>query len=197
MRIEMTRHLILLITSTLLLLLVVSDVPKARETGQAVVSNDLPGLSLKDVGGRTHSLGEYRGKIVVLNFWATWCKPCREELPILVSLDSRYRERGVEFIAASGDDEATQKKVSDFARKLKITFPVWVGAKTTDLLRLGLGDELPATAIIDRNGAVVGRILGVVSHADLQKRIEWLLGDRETPAPPPLVNNHPSSKPNH
>jgi thiol-disulfide isomerase/thioredoxin len=193
MRIEMNKQLI----TCALLLVVVSGAPEARETRQGAVSNEQPGLSLKDVGGRTRSLGEYRGKIVVLNFWATWCKPCRDEIPILVSLDSRYRERGVEFIAASADDESTQKKVPEFARKLKITFPVWVGAKTTDLLRLGLGDELPATAIIDRNGAVVGRILGVVSHADLQKRIEWLLGDRETPAPPPLVNNHPPNKASH
>ena len=189
----MTKHLII----CALLLFVVSDAPKARVPGQAVASNEQPGLSLKDVSGRTRSLGEYRGKLVVLNFWATWCKPCRDEIPILVSLDSRYRERGVEFIAASADDESTQKKVPEFARKLKITFPVWVGARTTDLSRLGLGDELPATAIIDRNGAVVGRILGVVSHADLQKRIEWLLGDRETPAPPPLVNNHPPNKSDH
>ena len=124
----------------------------------------------------------------MLNFWATWCKPCREEIPILVSLDSRYRERGVEFIAASADDSTTQRQVAGFARRLKIGFPVWVGATMDDLKRFGLGDAIPATVIIDRNGAIVGRILGPGSNADLQNRIEWLLGDRQTPAPAAVVN---------
>ena len=195
MHVEITKHLTVKIASALLLLFV-TDSLTAHEAQQAVTSNEQATLSLKDVHGRPHSLVDYRGKIVVLNFWATWCRPCRDELPILASLDSRYRERGVEFIAASADEPATQKRVPEFTRKLKISFPVWVGATRGDLTRLDLGDALPATAIIDRNGTVVGRILGAVSHADLQKRIEWLLGDRETPAPLPLVNNHPT-KPDH
>ena len=76
-------------------------IPAARALApQAVVSSDEATLKLKDTGGRARSLMDHRGKIVVLNFWATWCRPCREDIPILVSLDSRYRERGVEFIAA-------------------------------------------------------------------------------------------------
>jgi thiol-disulfide isomerase/thioredoxin len=125
---------------------------------------------------------------VVLNFWATFCKPCRDDIPILISLDSRYRERGVDFIGASADDQSKQQLVSAFARRLKMTFPVWVGVSMDDMKRLGMGDSLPATMIIDRNGAVAGRILGPVSNADLQNRIEWLLGDRQTPAPAAVVN---------
>ena len=164
---------------------------------QAIAAAQNTDLSLKDLSGRQVSLSEYRGKIVVLNFWATWCKPCREEMPILVSLHHRYRERGVQFVAASADDETTRKKVPDFARRLKIKFPVWVGATTDDMERLGLGDALPATVVIDRNGAVAGRILGMVSNADLQKRIEWLLGDRQTPPPPTLINNLGTHKHDH
>ena len=155
---------------------------------QAVVSPDETTLKLKDTGGRARSLIDHRGKIVVLNFWATWCRPCREEIPILVSLDSRYRERGVDFIAASADDSTTQKQVAGFARRLKIGFPVWVGATMDDTKRFGLGEAMPATVILDRNGAIAGRILGPVSNADLQNRIEWLLGDRQTPAPAAVVN---------
>ena len=169
--------------------LLLISIPAARALAlQAVVSSDEATLKLKDTGGRARSLMDHRGKIVVLNFWATWCRPSREDIPILVSLDSRYRERGVEFIAASADDSTTQKQVGGFARRLKISFPVWVGATTDDTKRFGLGDAIPATVIIDRNGAIVGRILGPVSNADLQNRIEWLLGDRQTPAPAAVVN---------
>lgn len=177
------------LTSVALAALLLISMPAVRARAlQAIVSPDEASLRLKATGGRPRSLIDHRGKIVVLNFWATWCKPCREEIPILVSLDSRYRERGVDFICASADDSNTQKNVAGFARRLKISFPVWVGATMDDVKRLGLGNAIPATVIIDRNGAVVGRILGPVSNADLQNRIEWLLGDRQTPAPAAVVN---------
>ncbi|HEV8487427.1 MAG TPA: TlpA disulfide reductase family protein [Blastocatellia bacterium] len=177
------------LTSIALAALLLISMPAVRARArQAIVSPDEATLKLKDTGGRPRSLIDHRGKIVVLNFWATWCKPCRDEIPILVSLDSRYRERGVDFICASADDSSTQKNVAGFARRLKIGFPVWVGATMDDIKRLGLGNSIPATVIIDRNGAVVGRILGPVGNADLQNRIEWLLGDRQTPAPAAVVN---------
>jgi thiol-disulfide isomerase/thioredoxin len=176
------------LTSVALAALLLSPMPSVRaRVVQSIVSSDEATLKLKDTGGHARSLIDHRGRIVVLNFWATWCKPCREEIPILVSLDSRYRERGVDFISASADDSSAQKNVAGFARRLKISFPVWVGATMEDIKRIGLGDAIPATVIIDRNGVVVGRILGPVSNADLQNRIEWLLGDRQTPAPAAVV----------
>jgi len=176
------------LTSVSLAALLLVSMPEVRARApQSIVSPDEATLKLKDTGGRARSLIDHRGRIVVLNFWATWCRPCREEIPILVSLDSRYRERGVDFISASVDDSSTQKNVSGFARRLKISYPVWVGATMDDIKRLGLGDAIPATVIIDRNGVVVGRILGPVGNADLQNRIEWLLGDRQTPAPAAVV----------
>jgi thiol-disulfide isomerase/thioredoxin len=169
--------------------LVVPSSKSITSAGQAVVAAQSANLMLKDLAGRDVRLSDHRGKVVVLNFWATWCKPCREEMPILVSLDHRYRERGVQFIAASADDKSTRRKVPDFARRQRIRFPVWLGATTDDLERFGLGDSLPSTVVIDRNGAVAGRILGMVSNADLQARIEWLLGDRQGAPPPQLVDN--------
>ena len=176
------------LTSVALAALLLVSMPAVRARAvQAIISPDEATLKLKDTGGHPRSLIDHRGRIVVLNFWATWCKPCREEIPILISLDSRYRERGVDFISASADDSSTQKNVAGLARRLKFSFPVWVGATMDDIKRLGLGDALPATVIIDRNGVVVGRILGPVGNADLQNRIEWLLGDRQTPAPAAVV----------
>ena len=173
-----------------LILIVASPVLiKARGRLQSSASNDEASLTLKELDGAKRSLDDYRGKIVVLNFWATWCVPCREEMPILVALKNRYAERGVQFIAASADDEKTQKDVPRSAARLKINFPVWLGATTSDMQRLGLGDALPATAIIDRDGRIIARIIGVVDKEDLRNRLEWMLGDRSSPAPPAVVNN--------
>jgi thiol-disulfide isomerase/thioredoxin len=145
-------------------------------------------LMLRDLSGTNRSLSDYRGKIVVLNFWATWCIPCREEMPLLVSTYKRYEAQGVVMIGASADDETTQHQIAPFIQKLKITFPIWTGATTTHMERLGLGTGLPVTAFIDRDGQIVGRILGILDKKDLQHRLEYLLGDRQGPAPVPLVD---------
>jgi thiol-disulfide isomerase/thioredoxin len=150
---------------------------------RAGAAEDEASLVLKDLNGREQRLDSYRGKTVVLNFWATWCAPCVKEMPILVSLQNRFGAWGVQVIGASADEQPD--KIPAFIKKLKINFPVWVGATTADMERLGLGSALPATAIIDHNGQVVERILGVVNKEDLEKRIEAILpgkSDRDTPA---------------
>jgi len=151
-------------------------------------AGDAAELSLADLRGEIHSLQEHRGKIVILNFWATWCVPCREEMPLLVSIQNRYADQGVVVIGASADEASTQNRIPEFLQKLKITFPVWVGANTRDMEKLGLGTGMPATAVIDQEGRIVGRILGTVEKKDLTYRIEYLLGNRAGPAPPPLVD---------
>lgn len=140
-------------------------------------------LVLRDLEGRKQDLRDHRGSIVLVNFWATWCIPCRAEMPIFVSLQKRYGQRGVRIIAVSTDDPRNRGAVARFAQDVKLNFPVWVGATTREMLRLGLGEALPATAVIDREGRIVGRILGPVDKGDLKKRIGWLLD-----APPPVVD---------
>jgi hypothetical protein len=109
-------------------------------------------------------------------------------MPLLVSTYNRYADQDVVMIGASADEESTQGKIEPFVRKLKITFPVWVGASTNEMEKLGLGTGLPATAIIDRDGKIVGRILGILEKNDLRNRIEYLLGNRQGPAPVPLID---------
>ena len=132
-------------------------------------------------------LEEYRGRIVVLNFWATWCEPCRREMPLLGAVRKAYAAQGVEVIGASADAAETQPKIPEFVRRRKIEFPIWLGATTADMRRLELGEELPATAILDRDGRAAARILGPLKKGDIETRLDWLLGDRRTPPPPPLL----------
>ncbi|MGH9796012.1 MAG: TlpA family protein disulfide reductase [Candidatus Acidiferrales bacterium] len=147
-------------------------------------------LALRGMDGAEQRLSEYRGRIVVLNFWATWCVPCREEMPMLVRLQQEYESRGVLVIGPSADAPDTQAKIAPFLTELQIQFPIWVGATTEHMEQLGLGTALPATAVIDREGRIVGRILGPLDERDLRARIEWLLADPTTrgAAPAPVLN---------
>lgn len=148
-----------------------------------------PEYSLRDMMGSTASLDQYRGKIVVLNFWATWCGPCAHEMPWLARVQKTYGERGVVVIGVSLDDSETQSKIPRFIKKKKVNFPVWVGGTTEDLELFGLGEALPATAFIDRDGRIVGRVLGMLRKRDLNHRVKWLLGEQQGSPPEPLVNN--------
>lgn len=138
-----------------------------------------PELSLKDSQGQTHSLSEYRGKIVVLNFWATWCVPCKQEMPIFVDVYKKYHDRGVMVVAASLDDESTKKYVPRFAHSFKMDFPILLDASADSMHELGLGESIPSTIFLDAEGNVAGKIVGQAKRKDVMHRVEWLLGNRE------------------
>jgi peroxiredoxin len=134
-----------------------------------------PELSLKDATGKTYNLSDYRGKIVVLNFWATWCVPCKEEMPLFTEAHKRYSQRGLVILAASLDDDRTRKYVAKFVHAFKMEFPVLVDATTTTMQQMGLGDSVPSTVFIDEKGNLAGKIVGQADKKDLQGRIEKLL----------------------
>jgi thiol-disulfide isomerase/thioredoxin len=168
-------------------LLVLCALPALAQQAKAEEPVD---LTLRDRAGEEQRLSAYRGRIVILNFWATWCVPCREEMPMLVRIAKEYESRGVVVIGPSADAPETQDKIEPFLREAGITFSVWVGATTEHMQQLGLGAALPATAVIDREGRIVGRILGPLEEKDLRMRIEWLLADpsKRGPAPPAVLN---------
>lgn len=146
-------------------------------------------LSLMDLhGGRVH-LRDYRGKIVVLNFWATWCMPCNVEMPMLVAAEKEYRARGIVFIAASLDDRKTASAIPGFLSRYDVRFPVWTGATADDLGKLRMGEAVPATAFLDRDGVIVTRVSGQIRDLELKERLEWLLSDRIGPAPQAFVSH--------
>src|SRR6266498_3922656 len=146
-------------------------------------------LTLKDLHGGRVNLREHRGKIVVLNFWATWCQPCNHEMPLLVAAEKEYRARGVIFIGASLDDSKSQPRIPDFLARHEIAFPIWTGANGDDLARLRMGEAVPATAFPNRDGVIVARISGEARNEEIKERIEWLLGDRTGHAPQPFIKH--------
>jgi len=146
-------------------------------------------LTLKDVQGQKVHLRDYRGKVVVLTFWATWCAPCNAEMPVLVEAEKQYSSRGVLFIGASLDDTNTRDSIPAFVHKYSVTFPIWYGATADDLDKLSLGQAAPATAFLDEEGHIVARIEGQMREEELKERIDWLTGPRTNPAPQALVKH--------
>lgn len=149
-----------------------------------------PDFTLTNLDGNTHSLAEYRGKIVVLNFWATWCLPCREEMPMLSKLAPKYDGKEVMFLAVSLDDSQTQPKIPHFLEKKKITLSVFTGATTETLKQLHLGEIIPATLILDRDGTSTFRTEGERSKKDISSRLNWLLANRSGKQPKILIKNY-------
>ena len=132
-------------------------------------------LALKDLTGAEQSLAGYRGRVVVLNFWATWCEPCKKEMPDLSAIQNEYAALGVQVIGAAGDAATDSAKVLKFIREYKLNFPVWVGAQTSDMERFGVGSVLPATVIIDREGKIVWREIGIIKPLELRKELDKIL----------------------
>ncbi|MBA2502171.1 MAG: TlpA family protein disulfide reductase [Pyrinomonadaceae bacterium] len=139
-------------------------------------------LTLKDLFGAEQRLSQYKGRIVVLNFWATYCVPCRKEMPDLAAIQNEYAALGVQVIGASSDETAERAKVLQFIKETKINFPVWLGATTADMTRFGLGAALPGTVIIGRDGRIVKVISGIINRVDLKKQIDEMLASAEATA---------------
>jgi thiol-disulfide isomerase/thioredoxin len=146
-------------------------------------------LSFTDLSGKSHSLSDYRGKIVLLNFWATWCLPCRDEMPMLSKLSKDFASQDIVFLAVSLDDAKSQSKVLRFLEKKKITLPVFTAATPATLHNFQLGEVVPATIILDRDGSPVFRIMGQASKKDILSRVDWLLSDRSSKSPKSLLKN--------
>jgi thiol-disulfide isomerase/thioredoxin len=149
-----------------------------------------PNLELKDLAGKTQKVADLRGSIVVINFWATWCGPCREELPLLSGLSREYAGKKVRFIAVSADDLKDRAKIDQFLSRQKLDMEVWLGADLDMLERAGLGNVLPATMILDEQGEIVARILGEAREQDVRAPLDWLLGGKAGPPPPPEVKRY-------
>lgn len=141
-----------------------------------------PAFALKTVDGKTVSLADYKGKAVLINFWATWCGPCKVEMPWLIDLQKKYAGQGFTVLGISEDD-GSPKSVSDFASKIGVNYPVLMA---TDAVSHAYGgvDYLPTSYYIGRDGKVVTEIGGLISKQEIETNIQKILAP---PASSPAV----------
>jgi thiol-disulfide isomerase/thioredoxin len=144
--------------------------------GQGVKKS--PSLMLKSTEGRTVRLSDYRGKVVLINFWATWCPPCRAEMPDLVKLQREYGKEGLQIIGVTYPPER-RARVRKLTRRLKVNYPILLG---TCAMKAGFSPDetLPLTVIIDREGTIRGSIAGILLPAEFDLHIKPLLQRRES-----------------
>lgn len=129
------------------------DTPATTQQ-RALLGQLRPPITLSDLGNRKHSLNEWQGKVLVINFWATWCTPCRDEIPMLNQLQADYGARGVQFIGVGVDTAAA---IERFTKAIPIRYPVLVGGlESTQLVeRYGnIAGTLPYTVFVDRTGRI-------------------------------------------
>ncbi|QJR13125.1 Thiol-disulfide oxidoreductase ResA [Usitatibacter rugosus] len=145
-----------------------------------VVSDAAPGAIVatrfSDRQGQAHTLGEFQGRVVVLNFWATWCAPCREEMPGFSRLQERWKDRGVRFVGVSDEERA---KVDRFAGGMQIAYPLWTGDAEVMELSRRLGNRLgvlPHTVLLDGDGRVLESRIGIYPEKLLEERLAAIVG---------------------
>jgi peroxiredoxin len=133
-----------------------------------------PDFELQDLNGKTVKLSDYRGKAVVVNFWATWCSPCKIEMPWFVDLQQRYGPEGLVVLGIAMDDSG-HAEIQKFADEMHLNYPVLLG-KEAVAESFGSVQFLPATFYIDRQGRVVDRVFGLVDRQEIENNVKKSLG---------------------
>ena len=131
--------------------------------------------ALPDADGRMHTVSDWNGRVIVANFWATWCPPCIKEIPEFSEVARRYRDAPVQFVGLSID---SAENVRDFRERFDVPYPLLVGTSNTLGLAEAFGNSaraLPFTVILGRDGAVADVTLGTLNEDQLVERIEGLL----------------------
>jgi thiol-disulfide isomerase/thioredoxin len=130
--------------------------------------------TVKDLNGNDVSLASYRGKVVFLNFWATWCGPCKIEIPHFVELQDKYADKGVAFLGLSVDDTVEQLK--PFVEQYRINYPVLLGIDNEEVQEaFGPIYGIPITFIIDRQGNICSKHQGLATKEQFERVIQGLL----------------------
>ncbi len=149
-----------------------------RIGGAAAVSNgsNAPDFVLTDLRGKPVKLSDLRGKAVVLNFWATWCGPCKAEIPWFVELQKRYGAQGLQVVGVNMDD-GDQKDVEKFAAENSINYPVLLGKEKVAEQYGGI-DYLPTTFYIDRGGVVIARVFGQPERSEIEQNVKRAIASK-------------------
>lgn len=132
-----------------------------------------PEFELKDLAGKEVRLSDYHGKVVVLNFWATWCPPCKEEMPWFVDLQQRYGAQGLQVVGVAMDDSG-EKTIASFTERLGVNYPVLLGKES---VAQAYGDVqfLPDTFYIGRDGKIVAHVQGLINRKEIEETVKKAL----------------------
>ena len=143
------------------------------QTACAVKAGPAPNWDLKDLNGKSVKLSDFKGKVVILDFWATWCPPCRAEIPHFVELQNQYKDKGLVIVGVSLD-EGGPAVVSSFVKEQKINYPIVMGNEDVSTA-YGNIQAIPTTFVIDTNGNIVGRHEGFTEESVFESEIQKLL----------------------
>jgi len=144
-----------------------------------------PAFALEDLNGNKRSSADYKGKALLINFWATWCAPCKIETPWLIELRNQYAAQGFEIVGVSMDDldrddpaklSAEKQEIAHFVQQMKMPYPVLIGGDSVSKPYGGL-DDLPTSFFVDRNGIVVDAQMGLTSKSEIEAKIKRSLGN--------------------
>jgi len=132
-----------------------------------------PNFSLKDADGNAVNLSDYRGKVVLVNFWATWCGPCEAEIPWFIEFEKKYKDQGFAVLGVSMDDDGW-KSVRPYVASHKINYRVMIGSEVVSQ-QFGEIESLPTSFVLDREGRIASNHIGLVDKVDYQNEIVKLL----------------------
>ena len=174
--------IILIIAAVVISVMLIFGIQKARHNsgaqspGGKLQGQMAPDFELPSLDGKPIKLSDYRGKAVLLNFWATWCEPCKIEMPWFVDLQNKYGPQGLQVLGVAMDD-ADPKDIAEFAQKVGVNYPIVIGKEK-------VGDDyggvqyLPSTFYVGRDGKVVSRVFGLVSRSEIEDNIQKALAQQ-------------------
>lgn len=155
-----------------------------------VFAKRAPDPGFKSLDGQSRKLSSLRGQIVVVNFWATWCGPCQEEMPRLAHIAESYAGKPVRFVSISIDAPKDRAKIPTVLDRLHVPADSWTGGDTDMLADFGLGNIVPGTVVLDEKGEIVARIMGEAKEEDVRTPVDWLLANKTGPAPASVTKRY-------
>jgi peroxiredoxin len=173
-------HLMSRITSMAIVLILAMVIPQdpakseaAQDRCEASAKNANLSFTLKDINGKNVALSAYKGQVILLDFWATWCPPCRKEIPGFIELYSTYKSRGLVVLGVSMDESVSD--ITPFVKQLTINYPILIGYERPDIEKAFGPIPLPTSFVIARDGRICGKHTGFVSKDQFEREIKALL----------------------
>jgi peroxiredoxin len=173
--------LVLVVVAFVVVLMLYFGYHHARRSGPAMAPNLkqstlAPDFTLPSLEGKPTKLSDYRGKAVLLNFWATWCGPCKIEMPWFVELQNQYASQGFQIVGVAMDD-ASKEDIAKFAKDMGVNYPILIGKESVGDQYGGI-PALPESFLISRDGKIVDKIFGLRGKAEIEDSIKKALNTK-------------------